>query len=191
MDAWPLLSSSWARLRGTPLRTTLRALRPQSVDEFLYIGPADRSERKLGAITPVADMQIAYFTPASPSGVAAIDSRLGAGRHCFVASLGPEIVHQSWVFFGSLLLSQFGYAKGAALIGDCVTEPHFRGRGIYSAVLIEADAKLTSVTGAAPYVLVSPANTGSIRGIERAGYRRLAHLTGLRVGPLLLRRKAS
>ena len=60
--------------------------------------------------------------------------------------------------------------KKAAEIGPCYTHVDFRGRGIYPMVL---NYVLSSGYYQEYYMLVAQNNTASIRGIEKAGFKRI------------------
>jgi RimJ/RimL family protein N-acetyltransferase len=82
---------------------------------------------------------------------------------------GSRVVHASLVFQRNLLAWQLGF-RGVHIIGDCFTDEAYRGQGLYPAVLRRIRADFPDRTFV---VFVDPANTPSIRGLEKAGFRRL------------------
>jgi predicted GNAT family N-acyltransferase len=90
-----------------------------------------------------------------------------------------DLIHRSRVFFKSNLLDNFNFSKPYVIIGDCFTDDRYRGRGIYPLViryLADIYCKENQV-----YILVSPDNLSSIKGIEKAGFRFMANLQGIRI----------
>ena len=176
-----------ARLRAAGPRAILRALRPVRVDELLYgVGAHDT----LPPSACSAHVDIARFDRQSLSGDAAVDRRLDGRRVCYVARVDGRVAHRSWLHLDTVLPSLFGFAA-APVVGDCATDPAFRGLHLYPHVLahIVADVRARGMATEV-HVLVSPDNVASIRGIERAGFRLLDRLRGVRVGPFVLRQPA-
>jgi RimJ/RimL family protein N-acetyltransferase len=63
------------------------------------------------------------------------------------------------------------------LIGNCYTQPALRGRGLYPRMLRTACLCLARRGFGSAVISCSPDNIPSIKGIERAGFRRLRHST--------------
>lgn len=84
------------------------------------------------------------------------------------------LIHKSVIQFNSLLLNSFCFKKPYALIGHCYTLDTYRGKGIYPAVINYLAKKYSSQNTI--YMLVSPQNQSSIKGIEKAGYQFLCKL---------------
>jgi RimJ/RimL family protein N-acetyltransferase len=176
------------RLRTAGPGALLRAVRPRRVDELLYA--ADVAAELPATPCPVP-VQVERFDARALSGDPSIDRRLDGRRACFVARVDGRIAHRSWLHDDTLLPSLFGYGA-APVIGDCATDPAFRGLHLYPHVLahIVADVRARALADAV-HVLVAPDNAPSIRGIERAGFRLVAHLRGVRIGTLVLGRRAA
>jgi hypothetical protein len=158
------------------------------VDELLYT--VDVAARLPETSCPVP-VRIERFDADAPSGDPSIDRRLDGLRACFVAHVDGQVAHRSWLHHDTLLPSLFGFAA-APVIGDCATDPAFRGLRLYPHVLthIVADVRARALADAV-HVLVASDNTASIRGIERAGFSLIGHLRGVRVGPVVLRRQVA
>jgi hypothetical protein len=106
----------------------------------------------------------------------------------YVVLHGSKVVHASLVFTRNLLARQLGF-RNVLIIGNCVTDEEYRGKGIYPAVLKRIRADFADRT---LIVFVDPANTASVRGLEKAGFRRLYEFAMYRVlGVCLYRKKLS
>ncbi len=73
------------------------------------------------------------------------------------------------------------------LIGDCYTNNKYRGKGIYPTVIRRVLKQFIPKNNV--YMLVSPENIPSIRGIEKAGLQLIGRLKCLRIGPVFLQKK--
>ena len=67
-----------------------------------------------------------------------------------------------------------------AYIWDCFTSPRFRGQGIYPKALIETCEMLKRGGVKKVLILVNSTNKASIRGIEKAGFKKIAVLPHIR-----------
>ncbi len=108
----------------------------------------------------------------------------------YTAILNEEEVHYSQVFLNLLLLRQFGYKK-QPVIGNCVTKQVYRGLRIYPYVLRHIIFDLHKQGHKYVYIFVALNNYASIHGIERVGFKQIAHLHGKRIGPILFNRSQS
>lgn len=148
----------------------LKRLLPVRIDELLY------------------EMPVAEALACGDPGFEVRREAAGA-RVCYSVAMEGETAHRSWLHRSARLPSRFGFDGGAPVIGDCHTAERFRGRSIYPRVLRYIARDVARREGKPVYVLVSPANLASVRGIEKAGFRRLARLRGIRVAGLLLGRR--
>ncbi len=89
------------------------------------------------------------------------------------------LIHRSRIFFRSNLLNNFNFSGPYLTIGDCLTDDRYRGKGIYPKVIGYLGKRFSEDYQV--FILVSPDNSASIRGIEKAGFRYLARLQGLRL----------
>lgn len=122
-----------------------------------------------------------------------------AGGHRMLADLGPaDAVYVVWqgeraASWGAVprvnrQVALLGLAKRSRLIGLCETHPAFRGQGLYPLALRETVRRLRLAGETALYIEVLEDNRASIRGIERAGFRRLGRIDARVVlGKLVLR----
>lgn len=88
----------------------------------------------------------------------------GRGTIFYVLHRG-EVIHSSFLIPACL---KFPFMKSDDWeIGPCFTAPAWRGLGIYPTVL----KRIISRGGGRYYMIVSPANASSIRGVEKAGFK--------------------
>jgi hypothetical protein len=152
-------------------RRLRRALLPSYVDELLYA--VTRSDR-LPEVACSVPLTVHRETRRSTRYTAVVDG---------------HPVHVS-VLFGSIFLPRlFGFPGDVPCIGQCKTDEACRGKRIYPYMLqyIAREVFATSRHGRI-YILVSPSNKPSIRGIESAGFTFVARLRGWRLGPLIVKR---
>lgn len=168
------------RFRRKGWRWAIRSLIPARIDQLLYLG--QDKEATAPCQSAAAAFPVTRYDLASPSGLAGIDNRLTQWAACYAVRVSGRVVHESWLRHDVLLPSMAGYSRHVPVIGDCFTDPDYRGRGIYPYVLryIAQDVCSRGVSDRV-FVLVSPGNRSSIRGIERAGFRRIAGLSGWRL----------
>jgi RimJ/RimL family protein N-acetyltransferase len=172
-------------LNGAELRSLLV---PSRVDEFLYEGPDVPLEIPHNLSQPVSIHRYTHETLAADRQRV----RLNPRRLLYVVTdkeTGAPI-HSSAVLFDVLLPARFGYDPAVPAIGHSRTEPGYRGDRVYPHVLsyILKDLQESKLASTA-YLLVSPDNAASIRGIERAGFKRIGHLKAWRFAGLLLRKQ--
>lgn len=173
------------RLRSMGPSQAIRAFRPTVIDSLLYA--LDTSCVRRTRLTD-CKLQIKRYDVHTRSGFMEIDRRITRWRECYVAQVDGRTAHRSCLSFDTLLPVQFGFEREVPVIGDGVTMSEFRGRHIFPEVLRQIALDVTARNVAKRlYVLVSPQNGPSIRGIERAGFVRLSHLQGLRFAGILIR----
>ena len=93
----------------------------------------------------------------------------GKASIVYATSDSGDIMHSSYVIPRCIkfpFLQKYDYE-----IGPCVTNPQYRGRGIYPNVIKYICSNFTQ-EGAVFYMIVSANNTPSIRGIEKAGFEK-------------------
>ncbi|MCA9150142.1 MAG: hypothetical protein KDA92_12605 [Planctomycetales bacterium] len=172
------------------LARILSALQPCRIDQWLYV--SDVPSAQPSSLT--SGVVIRHFDVEHLSGNSSIDSKISRWRECYAAFVDDELAHQSWLRRDVLLPRRFGFSGTVPVIGDSHTAEAFRGRGLYPQVLQQicaekaselCDTRDSATEKAQVYILVSPENAPSIRGIERAGFRRLARLQGWRVAGLI------
>ena len=167
------------RLRTVDVRQMGKALLPTPINVLLYMG---REPSTFCLDHLPSSIAINWFSVRNLSNVDRIDKRLTSYNLAYVGFDSGKIVHESWVSFDTLLPSQFGFDSRFPVIGYSRTLSAYRGRSIYPCVLsyILHDLRTRNISSNA-YILVSPENKASIRGIEKAGFELVAHLKGLRI----------
>ncbi|MGH6689676.1 MAG: GNAT family N-acetyltransferase [Gammaproteobacteria bacterium] len=63
------------------------------------------------------------------------------------------------------------------MIGNCYTVPDARGRGLYARMLVTVSDDLAVDGHRRAIISCQPDNVASMRGIERAGFKRARHIT--------------
>jgi GNAT superfamily N-acetyltransferase len=183
----PQMTRLLRRIQGSGLRELLQAAAPMSIDSLLYEGEASAkcSHRLPGPFS------VKSFSTKRLSGVDRIDERLTPYRSAYVVFCFGEIVHESWVCFDASIPSRFGFDVHLPVIDRSFTEALYRGRGIFPYTLsyILRDLKSRHISHRV-YILVSPANNASIRGIQKAGFKPLARLKGTRLLGCLITNKS-
>ena len=180
------------------LSRILSALRPCRIDQVLYVATHTIEPTQLPAD---ANVELRRFDVARLSGKSSIDNRIGPQRECYTAWVDGVLAHESWLRRDVLLPRRFGFSPTTPVIGDSQTLEPYRGRGLYRRVLqhivqtmfqvIDKQPRSSSYPSHEVYILVSPANVPSIRGIEAAGFQRLARLQGWRIGGLIWRKRCT
>jgi hypothetical protein len=125
----------------------------------------------------VSDMQ--GNTPAGMLG------RFETGRRCYAGWVDGKIVVNGWVsfeeeFIGELRL-RLKLLPGEAYIWDCATAPAFREKHLYSALLVYILGELGADQYCRAWIGANHENIASQRGIERAGFHRVAAVVVSRV----------
>ncbi len=169
------------RARRMGWRNLLKRLRPVRIDELLYeLRPTAAGTDPAGDQT--VHQGILRFDIAQPSRWRAVNAQLSPNREVYVIADGDVIAHQSWVMTDVLTPAAFGFDSNVPVIGECATGAAFRGRNLYPFTLRHIADDVWRRRGVPLlYLTVEPTNTASIRGIEKAGGRLLAHLRGWRV----------
>ena len=177
------------RLRMLPVGQLFQHLRPKSIDALLYLGKESSSLHSCRQTTAVS---IESFSVDHPSGDDQIDKRLTRNNIAYIVFISGKIAHQSWVFFNTLLPSQYGFDSHLPVIGDSYTAPDFRSQGLfqYSLGYILEDLRNRNISRNA-YIITTPGNLSSIRALEKGGCQFLAHLRGTRLFGVLIFNKSA
>lgn len=100
----------------------------------------------------------------------------GKAKIVYVLSDEGEVIHTSYLVPKCI---KFGFMKEDDWeIGPCATKREFRGRGIYTKVLNHITLSDKESTF---YMLVAPDNVASIKGIEKAGFKRCGTVVKSRI----------
>jgi hypothetical protein len=114
-----------------------------------------------------------------------ITKRLESGRQCYAAWVDGQIAAYGWVSFmeeeiGELKL-RIKLLPGEAYIWDCMTLPAFRGKLLYSGLLIYILGKMQSQNICRVWIGADLDNVASQKGMARAGFQHVADLVIERV----------
>jgi hypothetical protein len=164
-------------------RKLLARLRPVHIDELLYeLRPAGVADSGVAGAGESDGLQIQRFDIAQPSPWPGVNAQLSPSREVYLVAVGDVIAHQSWIMTDVLNPAAFGFDSNVPVIAECTTDPAFRGRNLYPVTLRHIVEDVGRRRGLPfLYITVAPTNTASIRGIEKAGGRLLAHLCGWRL----------
>ena len=94
----------------------------------------------------------------------------------FVATYGSKILHISWIYYSGDRNRLLRLQKDEAEIKYCLTLPPARGKGIYPAVIKKIVQYLAESGIRQVFMCVYPDNYPSIRGIEKAMFRKIGNL---------------
>lgn len=92
---------------------------------------------------------------------------------------GGQLVTYAFVLYRTFYKRLLAIPGSAPLIGNCFTVPAMRGRGLYPAMLRTVCRHLARMGHDRVFISCAPDNRASIRGIERAGFRRIKDISNL------------
>lgn len=120
-----------------------------------------------------------------PASEAEVDARLASGRRAYVVEGPPGVLAYGWVTRGDEEIAEIEgrirVGPSEAYIWDCATLPAFRGRGLYPALLGAIARELVGEGVARVWIAARADNAASLRGLEKAGYRRVADIRYVRL----------
>jgi GNAT superfamily N-acetyltransferase len=116
---------------------------------------------------------------------AEVHQRFETGRRCYAAWTEGQLAAYGWVSFdeehiGELNL-RLSLLPGEAYIWDCATLPAFRQKRLFSALLVYLLQELKAGPLYRVWIGANLDNVASQRGIDRAGFHRVADLVVARV----------
>lgn len=146
-------------------------------------------DEELPLVTPRLHADFRRLTPdlapvlASSTGslpLAEVNKRLESGRQCYAAWVDKQVVAYGWVSLkeegiGELNL-RVKLLPGEAYIWDCATSSAFRGKGLYSALLIYILGELRAQGLCRAWIGADHDNVASQKGMARAGFHHVADL---------------
>jgi GNAT superfamily N-acetyltransferase len=104
----------------------------------------------------------------------AVEQKFKNGELCFVAKKEEEIIHYSWICFGSIYINEIEkeerFSDSTPIIYNVFTLPQYRGKKIYPYILSQEFKYLAQEGHSYVYIYTSANNKASIRGIKRAGF---------------------
>lgn len=105
-------------------------------------------------------------------------SILSKDKTCYFIKDSNRIVHKSYLFSKVFLLKSI--KKRGPVIGDCSTVESHRGQSIYPYVINSIAKDLFNNESEAVFIIVDKNNISSIKGIEKAGFSKLASIVAKR-----------
>ena len=151
-------------------------------------------DQEIPAVLPRIQADFRRLTPDLATDLAAstgsltqaeITRRLESGRQCYAAWAEDQIVAYGWVSLeeediGELNL-RIRLVPGEAYIWDCATLPAFRGKLLYSALLVYMLGELRAQNLCTVWIGADLDNLASQKGMARAGFQHVADLVIERV----------
>ena len=108
-----------------------------------------------------------------------VDELQGAGQ--LLAATGPQggVTSYAFVVFESFYKKILGESSVTPIISNCLTFPAYRGQGLYPLVLRATLRHLAAQGYSRAIITCAPDNIASVRGIEKAGFRRVKTIHSL------------
>jgi GNAT superfamily N-acetyltransferase len=101
-------------------------------------------------------------------------ARLSSETHCFLVTLGEQVVHASWLTTAGVWTREIARfvapPKGDAYVYESYTRPDARGRGIYPFALRSIEAWASGHGVGRLWIAVEDGNPSSRRAIDKAGF---------------------
>ena len=114
-------------------------------------------------------------------------TRFARGCRCVAYTHDSDIVSYCWISFARECIGEANcdivMPPGMAYIWDCATIPTFRGHGLYPALLRQIVAELRDAGLERFWIAAVQSNHASQQGIAKAGFRHVATVGYLRIGP--------
>ncbi len=173
------------RLRNTNIGELLSLIRLRRIDLFVY---ETCENMKIIPHKLKCEVRLEKFDSEKKPGIKNIDNRLSGGKFCYIFYAEDKYAHESWLMYDVLLPAQFGLNTGFPVIGDCLTADQFKGKSIYPYVIGKIAEEIKVKNGGA-YISVDSDNIASIRGIEKAGFRKTGRVKGLKILGVFLYKK--
>lgn len=173
-------AEGWTALGRKVLGTLLSAILAR--DSFLVLERATACQRlpsppfELRVLRSAADVDAvrAAGKRLLPEDIDELDGLVSESSWYVGVWDGDRFVHRSIVCIGSGgkvdIVGALLTLRDAAYIGRCFTDPDYRGRGVYSAVLGRICAELDAVGVARAVLTVGRENEASLRGVAKAGF---------------------
>jgi GNAT superfamily N-acetyltransferase len=103
----------------------------------------------------------------------------GMGQMLAATGADGSVASYAFVLFDSFYKRILGEARGTPIICNCVTLPAHRGQGLYPLLLRASCQRLAAQGYGRAIITCAPDNLASMRGIEKAGFRRVKTLHSL------------
>ena len=103
----------------------------------------------------------------------------GEGQLFALTDAQGQVTSYGFVLFDSFYKRILGEARSTPMISNCYTLPAQRGQGLYPCLIQSACRQLAAQGYQRAIITCAPDNAASIRGIEKAGFRRVKTLYSL------------
>ena len=103
----------------------------------------------------------------------------GADQLLAIVDEQGHVASYGFVLFESFYKQVLRESADTPMIGNCFTDPAQRGRGYYPRLLRAACRRLADEGYQRVIITCAPDNQASVRGIEKAGFRRVRTLSSL------------
>lgn len=90
-----------------------------------------------------------------------------------------QVTSYGFVLFDSFYKRILDEPRNTPMIGNCFTLPAWRGRGLYPRLLVATCQHLAAQGHSRAIITCAPDNLASVRGIEKAGFRRVRTVRSL------------
>lgn len=105
-------------------------------------------------------------------------SEVSKGKTCYFIEESNKVIHKSYLFSKVFLLKSIN--KRGPVIGNCSTLKSHRGLSIYPYVINKIAKDVILHSNKPVYIVVNKNNLSSIKGIEKAGFTKLASIVAKR-----------
>ena len=177
-----LLKIFWSQLRDQPLADLLVVLRRSFFKNDLIIVYAmelsefstNDLETKVNSIRKgeVADLENAKRSVQTPPWEFHCNEYDGVSDF-FVAVQSESVQHISWIYYEKDPNRILQLQDDEAEVKYCLTIPEFRGQGLYPRTLRKIAGYLHQKMLKRAFICVNEENVSSVKGIEKAGFKRL------------------
>lgn len=180
------LRGIWCRLLAAAGYRRLLVLARGLDDPALDTARAAAASLPTTVLTPdaIADY-LAFRVDADPQ---EIEARWARGNLCFVTRSGTRIVSACWAATGStwvpFLRAEFALGVDEVYFFDAFTAPDFRGRDLAPALCHVQLRHFRKAGSARALRLTFEVNAAALRAHAKSGFRPVARVTAIRLGPL-------
>lgn len=148
----------------------INKLRPKKIDQLVYL--FEKAD-----ITSFPSLKVGFNVKSSCVNSFYNEKKLLTKHELLI---GEKTVYKSNTYERVHVMKCINEYK-SPVIGDCLTKKGFRGKAIYP-YMLQIVAKEILKKSDKVFVLVSPENIASIRGIEKAGFKFRCRISAIRLG---------
>lgn len=155
----------------------INKLRPKKIDQLVYVLEKDY-------VTSIPSIKVSFDIKNATINKVYCEKRL-ITKH--VLLIQDKIVYRSNTHQRVHIMKCIN-EYGSQVIGDCFTKKEFRGKSIYP-FMLQLVGKEVLQNSDKVFVLVSPYNKASIRGIEKAGFILKCRISAIRLGIFYIKKR--